>query len=174
MQNLKYPIGRYQAKQSVSPRDVAPWIDEIQVLPDQLREAVENLTDEQLNTCYREEGWTLRQVVHHLADSHMNGYMRMKLALTEQNPTIKPYRQEVWAELPDSQRDISVSLDLLESLHERWTYLLKSLDQKQLERTYRHPKSGEIVLKSAIGLYAWHGKHHLAHITTLIKQKNWN
>lgn len=173
MENLRYPIGRYQAEQSVTPRDVAKWVDEIKALPEQLQTAVSSLWDEQLDTPYREDGWTIRQVIHHIADSHLNGYTRIKLALTEDRPTIKPYDQEAWAELSDSELPVEVSLNLIEGLHQRWSYLLKSLDDEQLNRELIHPESGTLVLKSMIGLYAWHGKHHLGHITNLKKRKNW-
>ncbi|WP_138431094.1 YfiT family bacillithiol transferase [Fodinibius saliphilus] len=174
MLNLKYPIGRYQIQDPVSPRDIASSIDEIEALPMQLQKQVSRLTNEQLKTPYRENGWTLRQVIHHLADSHLNGYCRVKLTLTEDCPTVKPYDQDLWADLVDSSASIEPSLKVISGIHQRWTNLLKSLDKNQLNRELVHPDQGILVLKSLIGLYAWHGKHHLAHITTLKKRKNWN
>ncbi|HKK45463.1 MAG TPA: putative metal-dependent hydrolase [Balneolaceae bacterium] len=173
MEDFRYPIGRYRAAQSVAPRDVAKWIDEIEALPRQLQTAVSSLSDEQQDTPYRKGGWTIRQVVHHIFDSHANSYIRFKLALTEDRPTIKPYDQEAWAKLSDSKLPVDVSLNLIKGLHERWGHLLKSLDEAQLSRELVHPESGTLIVKSMIGLYAWHGKHHLAHITNLKKQKNW-
>lgn len=173
MSEIKYPIGPYQSKKDATPRDVALWIDEIEQLPGQLKKATTSLTKDQLDTRYRKDGWTLRQVVHHIADSHLNGYTRIKLALTEDRPTLKPYSQDAWAELPDSSTSIHSSLLLIEGLHERWVSLLKSLDEAQLNREIIHPKSGTMTVKSLIGLYAWHGKHHLAHITHFKEQKNW-
>jgi uncharacterized damage-inducible protein DinB len=176
MEKIKYPIGRYRVDKTIAPRDVAKWIDEIEELPGKLRAEVSDLDEEQLDTPYREGGWTVRQLVHHLPDSHLNAYTRFKLALTEDKPTIKPYREDQWAELPDSSLPIEVSLKMLEAIHERWVYLLKSLNEEQLSRELIHPESdsGNVVLKSMIGNYAWHGKHHLAHIINLKEKKNWN
>lgn len=175
MEELRYPIGRYEESPEVSPRDVAKWIDEIEALPTDLQTAVFDLTDDQLDTPYRDGGWTVRQLIHHIADSHLNAYTRFKLGLTEDTPTIKPYDQDDWAMLPDSKMTIGVSLKMLESIHKRWVAVLKSMDGDQLNREIYHPEhQTNIVLKSMIGNYAWHGKHHLAHITNLKKQKNWN
>lgn len=174
MEKLKYPIGRYKAEKSATPRDVARWIDEIEQLPSILRSEVHSLTADQLQTPYRKGGWTICQLVHHIADSHLNGYLRIKLALTKDCPVIKPYKQDLWASLPDSSMDTDVSLNLLSGLHKRWAQLLKSLGEKQLVREFIHPQSGRHVVKSLIGRYAWHGKHHLAHITNLKNKKNWN
>lgn len=175
MEELRYPIGRYEKKTSVSPRDVAKWIDEIEALPTDLRAAVSGLTDDQLDTPYRDGGWTVRQLIHHIADSHLNAYIRFKLGLTEDTPSIKPYQQDDWAKLPDSEMPIAVSLDMLESIHKRWVKVLKSMDGEQLNREIYQPEYDKIiVLKSFIGNYAWHGKHHLAHITNLKKRKDWN
>ena len=136
---------------------------------------VGHLSDEQLNTPYRPEGWTIRQVVHHCADSHMNALIRFKLALTEDTPTVKPYLEDRWSELPDSKSTrIDSSIKILEGVHERLSLLLKSLTQSDLEREFIHPEHGrKILVKENIGLYAWHCDHHLAHITTLKKSKNW-
>lgn len=174
MEKARYPIGKYQPKKPITVRDVAKWIDEIEELPKKLRSVVSTLNDDQLDTPYREGGWTVRQLVHHIPDSHLNAYTRFKLALTEDKPTIKPYREDLWAELPDSSLPTEVSLKMLEAIHERWIYLLKSLNEEQLDRELIHPESGTVMLKSMIGSYAWHGKHHLAHITNLKEQKNWN
>jgi len=157
-----------------TPRDVVGWIDEIETFPDKLHLEVSHLSKPQLDTPYREEGWTIRQVIHHIADSHLNGISRIKFALTEDCPTIQPYNQDRWAELSDYSMDINSSLQLISGLHQRWTHLLRSLDKKQLIREFIHPESGIQVLKNLIGHYAWHGKHHLGHITTLKKRKNWN
>jgi len=139
-----------------------------------LRKEVENLSDEQLNTPYREGGWTIRQVVHHLPDSHLNSYVRFKLALTEDNPKVKTYEEHLWAELKDTfETPIEVSLNLINSLHKRWVVLLKSLSDEQFERTFNHPEWGNIPLDKTLALYAWHSRHHLAHITELKKRMNW-
>lgn len=134
---------------------------------------MQGLTDSQLDTPYRPGGWTIRQVVHHLPDSHMNAYIRFKLALTEDHPTIRPYYEDRWAELPDSKLPIEGSLDLLDSLHARWTKLLYSLDSITLDRTFRHPESGEVKLSENIGIYSWHGQHHIAQIISLRNREAW-
>ncbi|XEC96584.1 YfiT family bacillithiol transferase [Paenibacillus tarimensis] len=174
-ENLKYPIGIFSCPKEISEHQRKEWIREIEETPGSLKQAINGLSEEQLNTPYREGGWTVKQVVHHLADSHMNSCIRFKLALTEDNPTIKPYREELWAELTDSTgMDISVSLTLLESLHHRWVVLLESLSASDYERTFYHPESNEIVrLDRNLGLYAWHGKHHIAHITSLRERMGW-
>jgi uncharacterized damage-inducible protein DinB len=143
-------------------------------LPARMRRAVAGLTDQQLNTPYREGGWTVRQVVHHVPDSHLNAYIRFKLAVTEQNPTIKPYDETAWAQLKDSElTPIEVSLALLESLHARWTVLLRSLSESDFQRKFVHPESGPHDLDWLLGLYAWHGNHHVAHITGLRERMEW-
>jgi hypothetical protein len=169
MQDLQFPIGKYQAG-----GDVGRYIDEIAAAPAQLRVAVAGLSPEQLDTPYRPGGWTVRQVVHHVPDSHMNSYMRFRLALTEPEPTIKPYDQEQWAGLIDARTGpVDVSLSLLESLHERWVLLLRSLGPADWKRTFRHPELGLITLEWNAGLYAWHGRHHVAHITSLRNRMGW-
>ncbi|MGD8747702.1 MAG: putative metal-dependent hydrolase [Balneolaceae bacterium] len=173
MDDIRYPLGKYQSKKDATPRDVAKWINEIEKLPAGLRESVSSLTEDQLDTPYRQGGWTVRQLIHHIADSHINSYVRFKWALTLNRPTIKAYEQDLWAQLPDSQLPVEVSLKVLDGLHERWAYLLKALNEQQLNRELVHPESGTLTVKSMIGLYAWHGKHHLAHITSLKKRKNW-
>lgn len=164
MTDLRYPIGQFQIPKEVTAKQVQEWIEDIRLLPKQLEEALSGATEQVLAKSYRENGWTVPQLVHHIADSHMNSYIRFKLALTEDEPTIKPYNEAEWAMLPDSEMPIAASLKLIESLHERWVYLLTSLTDKQLQRAFNHPDSGLTTLEHAIGLYAWHGKHHLAHI----------
>lgn len=171
--NLRYPIGTFQLDGKVTSTMKDSWIDDIEQLPNLLRHAVQNLTNEQLDTAYRPDGWTVRQVVHHVADSHMNAYIRFKLALTEENPIIKPYDETAWAELSDYTLPIEPSLLLLETLHTRWTQLLRSLTPTDLEKTFIHPDAGSVSLGENIGIYAWHGKHHLAHITSLSQRQNW-
>lgn len=170
---MKYPIGAFQFDNEITSSVIRIWIDEIEDLPRLLRDAVKNLDNEQLDTAYRSGGWTVRQVIHHLADSHMNAYVRFKLALTEEKPVIKPYDETKWAELSDYQLPIDNSLLLLETLHKRWTYLLRSLTPADMEKTFIHPDSGDVSVGKNIGIYAWHGKHHLAHITSLSNRKYW-
>ncbi len=174
MEDLRYPIGRYEPADSFSLDRIKEQVTEIKVLPENLREIVIPLSEQQLDTPYRPEGWTVRQLAHHIADSHMNSYIRMKWALTEDESTIKPYDEKLWAELPDSEAPVQISLNLIENLHNRWGYLLDSLESEQLLREYRHPESGMQTLWRHIDHYAWHGQHHLAHIRALIKRKNWN
>lgn len=170
----RYPIGRFDHSIKVTKELRSDFIKTIESFPYLLRKEVENLSDEQLNTPYREGGWTIRQVVHHLPDSHLNSYVRFKLALTEDNPKVKTYEEHLWAELKDTfETPIEVSLNLLEALHKRWGVLLKSLSDEQFERTFQHPEWGEITLTKTLALYAWHSKHHLAHITELKKQMGW-
>jgi uncharacterized damage-inducible protein DinB len=150
------------------------FIQQIEEAPARLREAVKGLTLEELNTPYREGGWTVRQVVHHVPDSHMNSYVRFRLALTEDEPTIKPYMENLWAELPDARSaPIDLSLGLLESLHTRWVALLRSLTPEQWKRQFRHPELGVVSLEQNLALYAWHGRHHVAHITSLRERMGW-
>jgi uncharacterized damage-inducible protein DinB len=173
LEKLKYPIGRYQAEENIDKAAVKKFINEIELLPERLANAVKGLTLQQLQTPYRPEGWTIQQVVHHIADSHMNSYIRFKLALTEDKPLIKPYDEKLWAELPDSRVvDINVSLDLIKSLHKRWTDLLKQLTEADLNKEFLHPESGMKKLNETICHYAWHGNHHLAHITSLKERMN--
>jgi hypothetical protein len=171
---LRYPVGHFDKSREVNPQELEKHLAELEALPAQLRQAVQGLTDVQLDTPYRPGGWTLRQVVHHLADSHMNSYIRFKLALTENTPTIKPYEEQLWAELPDSKLEpVEVSLVLLEALHQRWLVLLRSLRPADWQRTFVHPDSGKTTLVKAAALYAWHGRHHLAHITNLREYSKW-
>ena len=174
MQDLRYPIGKFDHGETVTPDDLASWIHEIEVLPQRMQDAVTRLTNEQLDVRYRPEGWTLRQVVHHVPDSHLNSYVRFKWALTEDEPLIKAYEEGRWAELPDTRAvPVETSLALLTHLHVRWVGLLRALSPEQLGRRFVHPESGPTRLDRAVGLYAWHGRHHLAHITRTIEREGW-
>ncbi len=172
---LQYPIGEYSPPARISPEQIEEWIGVLEEAPGRLRQAVAGLSPEQLQTPYRPGGWTVQQLVHHLADSHMNSYIRFKLALSEDQPTIRPYDQDAWAELYDALHGpVSLSLDLLEALHQRWTFLLRHLTEGQWQRRYHHPESGESpTLAETLGLYAWHSQHHLAHITGLKERMGW-
>lgn len=169
----RYPIGRFERPETISSEDRANAIATLAELPEQLRNAVEGLGSAQLNTPYRDGGWTVRQLVHHIADSHMNAFIRVRLALTEDWPTIKPYDEKAWATLHDSAAPIEWSLELVESLHARWVMLLQSLSEEQWMRGYRHPENGEITLDAVTLLYAWHSRHHVAHITHLRASEGW-
>lgn len=159
---------------SLTPAERQELIDDIAAAPQRMREVARDLTPAQLDTPYREGGWTVRQVIHHVPDSHLNAYIRLKLALTENEPTIKPYDEAAWATLPDvSDTPIETSLTLLESLHDRWTRLLRSLDEKQFSLPFRHPEHGTMTIDWLVGLYAWHGRHHAAHITSLRERMTW-
>jgi len=172
--DLRYPVGKFDFQKEVTEDDRRRFIDEIEEAPARLRASVEGLSPEQLETPYREGGWTVRQVVHHVPDSHLNSYTRFKLALTEEEPTIKPYHEDLWADLADGRRaPIEVSLALLESLHSRWVMLLRSLTPKDFDRTFRHPDIGVVTLAKNLGLYAWHGRHHTAQITSLGEREGW-
>jgi hypothetical protein len=166
LDSAKYPLGKFAPPSSYTEQEMLEWIDEIKSLPGKLRQAVMTLNETQLDTPYRKGGWTIRQTVHHVADSHMNALMRFKWALTEDNPTIKPYEEADWAMLADSRLPIEPSLRILEGIHMRWVALLQSMDNAQWDRTFIHPESGAVIpLRRTLGLYAWHGNHHLAHIT---------
>lgn len=170
----RYPIGTFDKNIDVTKEMRNEFINTIESLPSQLRKEVENLSQQQLDTHYRDGGWTIRQVVHHLPDSHLNSYVRFKLALTEDNPAIKTYEEHLWAELPDTfKTTIDISLNLLESLHVRWAILLRSLTDEQFEKTFQHPERGKVNLNTSLAMYAWHSKHHLAHITELKKEMGW-
>jgi uncharacterized damage-inducible protein DinB len=173
MENLRYPIGKFSYDADVTPEKRQAWIQEIERLPRELRRSVSGLSPRQLDTPYREGGWTVRQLAHHLADSHMNSFIRFKLALTESAPQIKPYDQKAWAMTADAALDIQSSLVLLDGLHARWAALLSSLTPEQMERTFLHPESGVQKLERALQIYAWHGRHHVAHITALRKRSGW-
>ena len=175
-EDLRYPVGPFQFDGEVSPRTRVQRIAEIAGAPAHLREAVANLAPAQIDTPYRPGGWTVRQVVHHLPDSHLNAYSRIKLALTEEVPDIKPYEEARWAELPDARSGpIEPSLALLESLHQRWLLLLRQLRPPDFERRFRHPEHGRIFsVDEAVAMYAWHGRHHVAHITSLRGRMGWS
>ena len=173
--DLRYPIGLFKFEGSVTEDQRERFIDQIEGTPAKLRAAVEGLSPEQLDTPYRPGGWTVRQVVHHLPDSHLNSYTRFKLALTEDEPTIKPYYEDRWAELDDARNaPIEISLALLKSLHRRWVLLLRSLAPQDFARTFRHPELGVVSLDKNVSLYAWHGRHHVAHITSLRERMEWH
>ncbi|CAN5757447.1 bacillithiol transferase BstA [soil metagenome] len=171
--DLKYPVGKFDSDFEVTNDLRQKFIQTISGLPEKLNEAVKNLSDKQLDTPYRPEGWTVRQVVHHIADSHLNSYCRFKLALTEDAPTIRPYYEDRWAELADSKMPIDVSMKIIEGVHSRWTTLLNSMSDEDFKRKLNHPESGEWSLEKMLGLYEWHSRHHLAHITTLAERENW-
>ncbi len=176
MTDLRFPVGEFQLDDdNLTDEQRQQFIQEIAETPARLREAVKGLTDEQLDTPYRPDGWTVRQVVHHVPDSHLNNYIRVKFALTEDEPTIKPYDEAVWAEMADSvATPIEVSLTLLESLHARWIVLLDSLSPEDFKRVFHHPERGAVSLNMNVALYAWHGRHHVAHITRLRERMSWN
>ena len=174
MSDPRYPIGEFSYSGSVSPEQKKQYFDDIEQTPAKLRAAVRGLSDGQLDTPYRDGGWTVRQLSHHVPDSHMNAYIRFKLALTEDNPTIKPYMEDRWAELPDArQSPIEPSLALLESLHLRWMRVLRDLSDTEWKRTFRHPELGPMSLEKTLALYSWHGRHHVAHITSLREKMGW-
>jgi hypothetical protein len=175
LETLQYPIGRFSWNGESSPQIRDEWLGVIEATPAELRRVVAGLSERQLNTPYRPEGWTARQVVHHYADDHMNSYMRFKLALTEDTPTIKPYSEPLWAELPDARSGpIEPSLDLLAALHQRWVAAWKALAPVDWQRTFIHPRSGSAVsLERLACLYAWHGRHHVAQIRALRERSGW-
>lgn len=171
LEQLRFPVGRFSRPTDPSEDEIRSWIDTISAFSDKLKEITSGLSEEQLNWTYRPDGWMIRQVVHHCADSHMNSFIRYKLALTENQPTIRPYEEAMWAELDDTLRaDIQYSLDLLDALHKRWTVLLNSLGASDWSRTFIHPEHGtKTSLAQNTALYAWHCNHHLAHIEQAIK-----
>jgi DinB superfamily len=174
MDDLRYPVGKFRFPESVSAQELALFIDQIADAPARMRGAVAGLSDSQLDTPYRPGGWTVRQLAHHVPDSHINSYMRFRLALTEEEPVIKPYEEKRWAELPDARSmPVEPSLALLESLHARWVPLLRSLSDADWKRTFRHPELGLVSLEKNAALYAWHGRHHVAHITALRARMGW-
>jgi hypothetical protein len=167
LDDLRYPIGHFSPPATPLAGQRLAQIDTLQLLPERLRAAVKGLSDTQLDTPYRDGGWTVRQLVHHIADSHMNSYVRFKLALTEDWPTIKPYDEAAWALLPDSVLPIETSLVLLAALHDRWVALLESMSDADFQRGFNHPERGRQNLATALALYDWHSRHHTAHITSL-------
>jgi hypothetical protein len=165
LEQQRFPVGRARARAGLTRGERDALIHEIELLPAQLRAAVTDLTDPQLDTRYRTGSWTVRQLVHHLADSHMHAYLRFKLATTAELPAIVAYDEEAWAMLPDAQdNDTAPSLALIEGLHHRWVLFLRSLDDAAFQRTYHHPDQGAVTLEAALQIYSWHGRHHLAHI----------
>ncbi|HTQ80212.1 MAG TPA: putative metal-dependent hydrolase [Thermoanaerobaculia bacterium] len=174
MEDLRYPTGPLVRAACLTPAERQEGIAKIAATPANLRTAVAGLSEAQLDTPYRPDGWTVRQVVHHLPDSHLNAYLRFKLALTEDEPTIRPYLESRWAELPEAKSDpIDISLALLDALHVRWVRVLESMTPADWERTYRHPESGTHTLDTLLSIYAWHGPHHVAHITSLRQRQGW-
>jgi DinB superfamily len=174
MSDPRYPIGKFHFETPPTEDQRTQLITSIEQAPATFRAAVGGLSQQQLDTPYREGGWTVRQVTHHVPDSHMNAYIRFKLALTEDEPTIKPYAEDRWARLADSQSTpIDVSLALLDSLHTRWVQILRSMKPEHWKRTFRHPELGLVSLEKNLALYAWHGKHHVAHVTELRKKMGW-
>ena len=174
MTDLRYPIGPFTYAGESSEEQRRVFIDRVEATPARLRAAVKGLTPEQLDTPYRPGGWTVRQLVHHVSDSHLNAFTRFKLALTEDIPTIKPYLEARWAELADAKAPIAPSLDLLEALHKRWVVLLRSLSPADWQREYLHPEHNrKMSLDQTLALYSWHGRHHVAHITALRERNSW-
>lgn len=178
MADLRYPIGKFEwiapeNDQQMSQRRLH-YIDVLAKLPENVRAAIKGLSPEQLDTPYRPEGWTVRQLVHHVPDSHLNAYTRFKLALTEFEPTIKTYKEDLWAKLPDTQQtSIETSLQMLSALHARWVTLLRSMEPVDFARTLRHPEQGVVSLDRMLAMYAWHSAHHTAHITSLRQRMAW-
>jgi uncharacterized damage-inducible protein DinB len=174
MTDLRYPIGKFHYEGALTDDQKRQFLTEIEQTPANLRTAVKRLSDQQLDTPYRPEGWTVRQLAHHVPDSHLNAYIRFKLALTEDEPTIKSYAEDRWANLADTKNTpIEVSLAMLDSLHARWIHLLRSLKPEDWKRTFRHPELGLMPLEKNLALYAWHGRHHVAHITALRERNGW-
>ncbi len=174
-EQLKYPIGQFEAPETITEAHVSEWIQVLETLPERLQGLVEDLSEEQLETPYRPGGWTLRQLIHHIPDSHLNSYIRFKWALTEDRPMIKAYDEKAWSNLLDARTaPIQMSLDFMKVVHSKLVYLLKGLSKQQLQRTFTHPDGGlETPLDENIGRYAWHGSHHYAHIEGLLRRKGW-
>ncbi len=172
---LKYPIGKPNIPKAVDQQQLNAWIDAIEALPQKLTALVEPLSEEQLATPYRPGGWTVRQTVNHLGDSHLNSYVRFKWALTEDQPTIKAYDQDAWSDLFDTREgDMTLALNFLTALHARWVYLLRGLTEEQWNRRFKHPESGRTFgLRKNVGLYVWHGEHHYRHIADLARREGW-
>ena len=172
MEHLKYPIGKFDPEKVILDSEIPHLVHQLKELPQQLKKVTKNLSSEQLETPYRPGGWKVKQLVHHLADSHLNAYIRFNLALTEDSPTIKPYKENLWAEMTyKNKQSIEDSLLLLELIHRNWVHLLEAMKTDEFERTYIHPEYGRVYsLRQALGNYAWHGEHHLAHITKLIER----
>ena len=172
-EDLRFPIGKFDPDFEATLERRQEFIDTISNFPNDLYETIKNFWDDQLDTPYRPDGWTVRQLVHHIADSHINSYCRFKLALTEDTPTIRPYHEDLWAKLDDSKMPIGVSVKIIESIHSRWSVVLSSMTDDDFQRKLVHPDSGEWTLEKMLGLYDWHSRHHLAHITSLAERENW-
>jgi uncharacterized damage-inducible protein DinB len=174
MADARFPIGKFERKGPHAAAERARLIESIAAAPGKFRAAVKGLSEAQLDTPYRDGGWTVRQLIHHVADSHMNSYVRFRLAMTEDDPTIKGYDEKLWAELPDARTaPVEISLEMLDALHRRWVLLMKSFGPEDFARTMRHSQNGPMTLDDSLGLYEWHGRHHTAHITSLRAAKNW-
>jgi len=174
MADPRYPIGKFSFEGPVRDDQRIEFLEDIEQAPARLKAAVKGLTAQQLDTPYRDGGWTVRQVVHHVPDSHLNSYIRFKLALTEEEPTIRPYMEDRWAELPEAKTaPIELSLSLLEDLHKRWILMLRAIQPAEWKRTFRHPEIGPMTLEKNLALYAWHGRHHVAHVTALRERMGW-
>jgi uncharacterized damage-inducible protein DinB len=174
MEDLRYPVGRFDSKSPLPVGGRSALIESLAAAPSRLRQAVETLSDAQLDTPYRDGGWTVRQVVHHVPESHMNAYIRMKWGLTENAPLIKTYDENLWAQLPDDRTgEIEPSLTLLDALHKRWVILLNSMSDTDYNRTIKHPEWGQVDLQTLLKLYEWHGRHHVAHVTHLRERSGW-
>jgi uncharacterized damage-inducible protein DinB len=171
--DLRFPIGKFDAPAEITPEMRRRFVETIRDLPQKLAQSIENLNDEQLDAPYRPEGWTVRQTVHHVADSHLNSFCRFKLALTEENPTIRPYWEDRWANLSDSEMPTDVSMKIIEGVHARWTNLLETMSDEDFQRKLFHPESGEWTLDRMLALYEWHSRHHTAHITSLRARNDW-
>jgi hypothetical protein len=172
-QDVRYPVGKFTAPATISLVDRSHAVEILAELPSLLREALRGLDSDQKNTPYREDGWTVRQVVHHLADSHMTAFHRVRRALTEENPMVAGYDEKAFAMLPDVVAPTEWSLELIESLHARWVMMLQGLEDAQWKRTYNHAERGTSTIEQATVLYAWHSRHHLAHITHLRTAQGW-
>ena len=172
MEELRYPVGKYVVPTNITPENIKEWIAEIEQLPAKLKETIKNFKESDLETTYRPDGWTARQVIHHLADSHMNAYTRFKLAMTEEHPAIRPYHENLWAELSDGKSaPVYFSINILEAVHARWVLFLRSVSADDFKRTLFHPESKKIyVLDEFLALYAWHCRHHLGHLE-IVKAK---
>ena len=173
MNDLRFPIGKFDTAREITPEIRREFIRTIKNLPEKIANAVSNLTDEQLDTQYRLEGWTVRQTVHHVADSHLNSYCRFKLALTEDTPTIRPYYEDRWANLSDSRMPVYVSMKIIEGIHARWSNILEAMSDEDFQRKLNHPETGEWTLEKFLGQYDWHSRHHTAHITYLRERNGW-
>ena len=175
LEKLKYPIGKFDCPSNITSEIQQAWISILEHFPNRFENLVKNLSEKQLSTPYRPDGWTVRQTIHHVYDSHHNAYMRFKWALTEATPTIKVYDEKAWAETPDAKdAPIELSLTAISALHAKWVYLIKGLSQEQLQKEFHHPaRNRNYSLAEMVGSYAWHSNHHYAHIETLMKKENW-